>query len=119
MGLQDGHPEKEGVLVDLKDMTREVKVRLQRKRELDEMTRQAEGLRVVHGIKGDEVKASELKVEDAKVEEVKTEEIKTEEIKTEEKVEEAPVAVEQAPVEQAIAEQKTPAEEQTPANPSA
>ncbi|KAH6998432.1 hypothetical protein BKA56DRAFT_470489 [Ilyonectria sp. MPI-CAGE-AT-0026] len=97
MGLQDGHPEKEGVLVDLKDMTREVKVRLQRKRELDEMTRQAEGLRVVHGIKGDEVKASELKVEDAKVEEVKTEE----------KAEEAPVAVEQAPVEQA------------PANPSA
>ncbi|KAL6403687.1 histidyl-trna synthetase [Ilyonectria robusta] len=104
MGLQDGHPEKEGVLVDLKDMTREVKVRLQRKRELDEMTRQAEGLRVVHGIKGDEVKV---------------EEVKAEEVKTEEKAEEAPVAVEQAPIEQAPAEQKTPAEEQTPANPSA
>ncbi|KAH8737643.1 hypothetical protein BGZ61DRAFT_488883 [Ilyonectria robusta] len=109
MGLQDGHPEKEGVLVDLKDMTREVKVRLQRKRELDEMTRQAEGLRVVHGIKGDEVKVDEVKVD----------EVKAEEVKTEEKAEEAPVAVEQAPVEQAPAEQKTPAEEQTPANPSA
>lgn len=55
MGLQDGHPEKEGVLVSLANMTNEVKVRLQRKRELDEMTRQAEGLRVVHGIKGDKV----------------------------------------------------------------
>lgn len=90
MGLQDGHPEKEGVLVDIKDMTREVKVRLQRKRELDEMTRQAEGLRVVHGIKGDEVKA-----------------------------EKAPAAVEQTPAEQTPVEQKTPSEEQTPVNPSA
>ncbi|KAI5465863.1 hypothetical protein BGZ63DRAFT_348590 [Mariannaea sp. PMI_226] len=59
MGLQEGHPEKEGILVDIKDMTREVKIRLQRKRELDEMTRQAEGLRVVHGIKGDEVKTGD------------------------------------------------------------
>lgn len=59
MGLQEGHPEKEGILVDLDDMAREVKVRLQRKRELDDMTRQAEGLRVVHGIKGDEVKTGD------------------------------------------------------------
>lgn len=58
MGLQDGHPEKEGVLVELKDMVQEVKTRLQRKRELDLMTQQAEGLKVVHGIKGDEVKAA-------------------------------------------------------------
>ncbi|KAF5019026.1 hypothetical protein F66182_8976 [Fusarium sp. NRRL 66182] len=56
MGLQEGHPEKEGILVDLSDMAKEIKVRLQRKRELDDMTRQAEGLRVVHGIKGDDAK---------------------------------------------------------------
>ncbi|KAF9769670.1 Cytoplasmic and mitochondrial histidine tRNA synthetase [Fusarium sp. DS 682] len=68
MGLQEGHPEKEGILVSMSDMAKEIKVRLQRKRELDEMTRQAEGLRVVHGIKGDEVKDTEKKVEDAKPE---------------------------------------------------
>ncbi|EWG43766.1 histidyl-tRNA synthetase [Fusarium verticillioides 7600] len=65
MGLQEGHPEKEGILVSMSDMAKEIKVRLQRKRELDEMTRQAEGLRVVHGIKGDEVKDVEKEVEDA------------------------------------------------------
>ncbi|KAF5622349.1 histidyl-tRNA synthetase [Fusarium tjaetaba] len=65
MGLQEGHPEKEGILVSMSDMAKEIKVRLQRKRELDEMTRQAEGLRVVHGIKGDEVKNAEKEVEDA------------------------------------------------------
>ena len=63
MGLQEGHPEKEGILVDLKDMAREVKVRLQRKRELEGLTRQAEDLRVVHGIKGEE--KTEAKVEEA------------------------------------------------------
>ncbi|CAG7555440.1 unnamed protein product [Fusarium equiseti] len=68
MGLQDGHPEKEGVLVTLDDMAKEMKVRLQRKRELDAMTTQAEGLRVVHGIKGDAVKVEEKKEEDAKPE---------------------------------------------------
>jgi histidyl-tRNA synthetase len=68
MGLQDGHPEKEGVLVTLDEMAKEMKVRLQRKRELDAMTTQAEGLRVVHGIKGDAVKVEEKKEEDAKPE---------------------------------------------------
>ncbi|KAJ4268427.1 Cytoplasmic and mitochondrial histidine tRNA synthetase [Fusarium torreyae] len=68
MGLQEGHPEKEGILVSQSDMAKEIKTRLQRKRELDEMTRQAEGLRVVHGIKGDEVKDAEKKEEDAKPE---------------------------------------------------
>jgi histidyl-tRNA synthetase len=33
MGLPDGHPEKEGVLVDLKDLVPEVRVRLQQKAE--------------------------------------------------------------------------------------
>jgi histidyl-tRNA synthetase len=57
MGLQDGHPEKEGVLVNLADVVRETRDRLARKRELDEITRKADGLRVVHGIKGEDVKA--------------------------------------------------------------
>jgi histidyl-tRNA synthetase len=52
MGLQDGHPEKEGVLVDLKDLVSEVKRRLQRKATIDAITTQAEGLRVVGGIRG-------------------------------------------------------------------
>lgn len=55
MGLQDGHPEKEGILVDQKDMVAEVKVRLERKKELDAIAHQAEGLKVVDGIKGEEV----------------------------------------------------------------
>jgi histidyl-tRNA synthetase len=54
MGLQDGHPEKEGILVDQKDMVAEVKARLQRKKELDQVAQQAEGLKVVDGIKGEE-----------------------------------------------------------------
>ncbi|KKF95745.1 Histidine--tRNA ligase mitochondrial [Ceratocystis platani] len=52
MGLRDGHPEKEGVLVSLANLAQEVKARIQRKKDLDDITRQAEGLRVVHGIKG-------------------------------------------------------------------
>ncbi|KAK8021578.1 histidyl-tRNA synthetase [Apiospora arundinis] len=61
MGLRDGHPEKEGVLVDLANVAEEVKQRLLRKQKLDEMTTQAEGLRVVYGIRGEEVKtASEV-----------------------------------------------------------
>ncbi|KAH7170588.1 hypothetical protein EDB81DRAFT_753087 [Dactylonectria macrodidyma] len=105
MGLPDDHPEKEGVLVDLKDMTREVKVRLQRKRELDEMTRQAEGLRVVHGIKGDEVKKEERPAAVAQAPAEQT------------PVEQAPA--EQAPVEQVLAEEKAAVEEQTPVDPPA
>lgn len=91
MGLQDGHPEKEGILVDLADMAKEVKVRLQRKRELDHLTRQAEGLRVVHGIKGDEVKDEEKKNE----------------------------AQPEAAPEAAAPEASPVAEEQTPTNPAA
>ncbi|ORY66231.1 histidyl-tRNA synthetase-like protein [Pseudomassariella vexata] len=55
MGLRDGHPEKEGVLVNLDDVAWEVKQRLQRKQVLDDMTRQADGLRVVHGIRADQI----------------------------------------------------------------
>lgn len=54
MGLKDGHPEKEGVLVDMTRMAEELKYRIQRKRELESMMIQAEGLKVVDGIKGDQ-----------------------------------------------------------------
>ncbi|KAK0126081.1 Cytoplasmic and mitochondrial histidine tRNA synthetase [Cadophora gregata] len=53
MGLRDGHPEKEGILVDLVDVVAEVKQRLRRKADLEGLFREAEGLRVVDGIKGD------------------------------------------------------------------
>ncbi|KAH7027503.1 histidyl-tRNA synthetase-like protein [Microdochium trichocladiopsis] len=59
MGLKDGHPEKEGVLVDLANIAAEVQQRLQRKAELDEITQRAEGLKVVHGIRGEEIPAGE------------------------------------------------------------
>jgi histidyl-tRNA synthetase len=52
MGLQEGHPEKEGVLVNLSDLVNEVKERLRRKAELDSLAVQAEGLKVVGGVKG-------------------------------------------------------------------
>ena len=57
MGLRDGHPEKEGVLIDLKNMAEELKFRIHRKKELEQITRRAEGLKVVDGIKGEEVVA--------------------------------------------------------------
>ena len=63
MGLQEGHPEKEGVLVNLSDLVAEVKARIKRKAELDDLTKQAEGLRVVGGVKGEEVE-KETKVAD-------------------------------------------------------
>lgn len=59
MGLRDGHPEKEGVLVNLRDLVSEVRQRIGRKAELDAITRHAEGLRVVDGIRGEPEKAEE------------------------------------------------------------
>ena len=53
MGLSNDHPEKEGVLVDRKDMVAELKVRLQRQKTLEEVTVRAEGLKVVDGIRGE------------------------------------------------------------------
>lgn len=53
MGLRDGHPEKEGVLVDLEDLVSEVKQRMKRKANIDAMAQQAEGLRVVGGTRGE------------------------------------------------------------------
>jgi histidyl-tRNA synthetase len=55
LGLQKGHPEKDGVLVDESDVVLEVKNRLRRISQLDAITSQAEGLRVVHGIRQEDV----------------------------------------------------------------
>lgn len=67
MGLKDGHPEKEGVLVDTSRMAEDLKYRIQRKKELESITIQAEGLKVVGGVKGDAAVKTEAapKVEEA------------------------------------------------------
>ncbi|KAK1250429.1 hypothetical protein MKX08_010432 [Trichoderma sp. CBMAI-0020] len=76
MGLKDGHPEKDGVLVDTVRMAEDLKYRIQRKRELESITIQAEGLKVVDGIKGNQAakKEAEAKAEETKAEETKEEE---------------------------------------------
>lgn len=55
MGLDDGHPEKEGILVPIPNLVSEVHRRLEQLRKLEEMTVVASGLRVVDGIKGESV----------------------------------------------------------------
>ncbi|GAB1310336.1 Cytoplasmic and mitochondrial histidine tRNA synthetase [Madurella fahalii] len=67
MGLPEDHPLKEGELVSLDNLTEEVQLRIARKKQLDSMTQQAEGLRVVDGIKGEEVKAAAAAAEPAAV----------------------------------------------------
>lgn len=59
MGLSDDHPEKEGVLVNLSEIAQEVRQRLNRQEELDELTQTAGGLTVVGGLKGDDVSPAE------------------------------------------------------------
>ncbi|TAQ89718.1 hypothetical protein B7494_g1959 [Chlorociboria aeruginascens] len=59
MGLRDGHPEKEGVLVNLADLVPEVRTRMKRIANLESLAQQAEGLKVVHGIRGDPEKTGE------------------------------------------------------------
>ena len=54
MGLREGHPEKDGVLVNSSDLVSEVKQRIKRRATIDGIARQAEGLRVVGGTRGDE-----------------------------------------------------------------
>lgn len=58
MGLRDGHPEKEGILVSLDKMVDEVKTRLERKKTLESVVQQAEGLKVVDGIKTEDALAA-------------------------------------------------------------
>ncbi|PMD31186.1 histidyl-tRNA synthetase-like protein [Hyaloscypha variabilis F] len=53
MGLREGHPEKNGVLVNLADIVPEIRQRLKRKATLDQLVQEADGLRVVDGIKGE------------------------------------------------------------------
>lgn len=55
MGLDDGHPEKEGILVGIPNLVGEVRRRLEQLRKFEEMTVDASGLRVVDGIKGETV----------------------------------------------------------------
>lgn len=60
MGLREGHPEKEGVLVDLDDIVPEIRKRLERKANLDSLIQEADGLRVIGGIKGGELEAAQF-----------------------------------------------------------
>lgn len=59
-GLPAGHPEKDGVTVDIADLVAEVKKRIKRKADLENVAQQAAGLKVVEGIKGQEVDVSVL-----------------------------------------------------------
>ncbi|KAF3803627.1 Histidine--tRNA ligase [Colletotrichum gloeosporioides] len=84
LGLPEGHPQKDGELVDMAALVPEVQKRLQRKRELDNLARGAEGLRVVGGLKGEAVKsasASEVGTTVEKPAEAVTEQTKPEETK--------------------------------------
>lgn len=56
MGLGDNHPEKEGVLVAISDLVSEVRRRIDQLERLDQLTVNASGLRVVDGVKGEDVK---------------------------------------------------------------
>lgn len=56
LGLPEGHPLKDGELVEMVSLTSEVRKRLDRKHELDDISRGAEGLRVVGGTRGEDVK---------------------------------------------------------------
>ena len=49
MGLPEGHPEKDGILVNLTDLVEEVQKRLQKKAETDDMVVSANGLKVTDG----------------------------------------------------------------------
>lgn len=60
MGLEDGHPEKEGILVGITDLVGEVRRRLDQARKLEEMTLSAAGLRVVDGVKAEDVKVADV-----------------------------------------------------------
>lgn len=59
MGLSDTHPEKEGVLVKIVDLPGEIRRRLDQMHRLEQLTQDASGLRVVDGMKGEDVKVGE------------------------------------------------------------
>ena len=56
MGLPAEHPLKEGELINLDQLEAEAQQRLSLKKQVDSIARQAAGLRVVHGIKGEQAK---------------------------------------------------------------
>lgn len=56
MGLGDNHPEKEGVLVAISDLASEIRRRIDQLERLDQLTVNASGLRVVDGVKGEDVR---------------------------------------------------------------
>lgn len=56
MGLSDTHPEKEGVLVAISDLSGEIRRRLDQMHRLEQLTQDASGLRVVDGMRGEDVK---------------------------------------------------------------
>lgn len=58
-GLRPDHPEKEGVMVNLSDLVFEVRARIKRKVELDNLAIEAEGLRVVGGSKEEPAKTGD------------------------------------------------------------
>lgn len=58
MGLSDSHPEKEGILVDISDLANEIRRRLDQINRLEQLTQDASGLRVVDGMKGEDVRDS-------------------------------------------------------------
>lgn len=58
MGLADNHPEKEGVNVAISDLAAEIRRHLDQIDRLDKMMINASGLRVVDGVKGEEVQAA-------------------------------------------------------------
>lgn len=60
-GLKEGHPEKEGVLVNVSDLVSEIRQRLKRMEDLNNITRDAEGLKVVDGIRGEIASAESAK----------------------------------------------------------
>ncbi|KXH26985.1 histidyl-tRNA synthetase [Colletotrichum salicis] len=70
LGLPEGHPQKDGELVDMASLVPEVQKRLSRKRELDNLATRAEGLRVVGGMKGEDIKSTTSTTEKEKKETV-------------------------------------------------
>ncbi|CAN8098826.1 unnamed protein product [Discula destructiva] len=62
MGLLDNHPEKEGVNVAINDLPGEIRRRLDQIDRLDKMTISASGLRVVDGLRGEDIKVEEAAV---------------------------------------------------------
>ncbi|PSR92398.1 histidyl-tRNA synthetase, class IIa [Coniella lustricola] len=55
MGLSESHPEKEGTLIAITDLVDEIRRRLDQMKRLDHLTQSASGLRVVDGVRGEDV----------------------------------------------------------------